>query len=59
MYLVPEDVIDMWQAKQRENAVDKPIDTVVSQIHSSMSQILNMDMPDYDREKLYSQELVK
>ena len=42
MYLVPKDVIHTWQAEQRERekAADKPIDTVVSQIDSIISQIL-------------------
>ena len=59
MYLVPEDIIDTWQAEQREQAVDKPIDRVVCQIDSFMSQILNMGTSDYDVEKLYSQDLAK
>ena len=59
LYLVPEDVIHTWRAEQRENAVDNPIKTVVSQVDSTMNDILNKDMPDYDKEKLYSQELGK
>ena len=59
LYLVPEDVINTWRAEQRENAVDKPLNTLVSQVDSNMGKILEKNISDYDKEKLYSQELGK
>ena len=59
LYLVPEDVINTWRSEQRERAVDKPVNAVTSQIDSKMNTILNKDMPDYDKEILYAQELEK
>lgn len=59
VYLVPEDVINTWRAEQRASVVDKPINTVVSQVDSTIGNILNKDMSDYDKEKLHSQELAK
>ena len=59
MYLVPEDVINTWRSEQRESAVDKPINTVVNQVDSKMSNILDTDISEYDKEKLFSQELGK
>lgn len=57
LYLVPEDVINSWRSEQREKAIDLPVNTVTSQIDSKMSSILKNDMTDYDKEKLYAQEL--
>ena len=60
LYLVPEEVINTWRAEQREQAVDKPVHHLVTQMDSGLSDILNNeDMSDYDKEKLYSQELSK
>ena len=41
MYWVLEDVINTWQAEQREKAAHKSSDTIVHQIDSSISQKLN------------------
>ena len=57
LYLVPEDVINNWRSEQREKAIDLPVKTVTAQIDSKMSSILKNDMSDYDKEKLYAQEL--
>ena len=59
MYLVPEDVINSWRAEQRANAVDQPINTVVNQVDTKMTQLLDSDMSDYDKEVLFAQELGK
>ena len=59
LYLVPDDVINSWRSEQREKNVDHPINTVTSQIDSKMNSILKKDMSDYDKEKLYAQELEK
>ena len=59
LYLVPEDVINTWRAEQRESAVEKPVRTMVTQMDSGMNGILQSNLPDYDKEKLYSQELSK
>ena len=59
LYLVPEDVINTWRAEQRESAVDKPLETVAAQVDSGMDKILHEDIPDYEKEKLFSQELSK
>ena len=59
VYLVPEDVINSWRAEQRETAVDKPIDTEVSKVDADMANILKKDISDYDKEKLFTQELGK
>lgn len=59
LYLVPEDVINAWRAEQRANAVDKPVDTAVHQMDSTMTKILGNNLSDYEKEKLYSQELAK
>ena len=59
LYLVPEDVINTWRADQRENAVDKPIHTLVNQMDSNLNNILHKNISEYDKEKLYSQELSK
>ena len=59
LYLVPEDVINTWRADQRRNTVDKPIDTMVNQMDSKLSNILDSKISDYDKDKLYSQELGK
>ena len=57
LYLVPEDVINSWRSEQREKAIDLPVNAVASQVDSKMSSILKKDMTDYDKEKLYAQEL--
>ena len=59
LYLVPEDVINNWRSEQREKAVDRPVSSVTAQIDSKLSSILKSDMTDYDKEKLYVQELEK
>ena len=60
LYLVPEEVINMWRAKQRVQAVDKTVHHLVTQMDADLTNILNKeDMSDYDKEKLYSQELSK
>ena len=59
LYLVPEDVINSWRSEQREKAVDQPTNTLVAQIDSKMDSILKQNMSDYDKEKLFSQELEK
>ena len=59
LYLVPEDVINSWRSEQREKAIDKPVNTVQAQMDAKMSSILKKDIPDYDKEKLYAQELEK
>lgn len=59
LYLVPEDVINNWRSEQREKAVDRPVSSATAQIDSKMSSILKSDMSDYDKEKLYAQELEK
>ena len=60
LYLVPEEVINTWRAEQREQAVDKPVHHLVTQMDTGLSGILNKeDISDYDKEKLYSQELSK
>ena len=59
LYLVPDDVINSWRSEQREKAVDRPVNTVTAQIDSKMNSILKKDMSDYDKEKLYAQELEK
>ena len=59
LYLVPEDVINTWRAEQRANTVDKPVHTLVNQMDSNLSNILQKDISEYDKEKLYSQEMSK
>lgn len=59
LYLVPEDVINSWRSEQRESAVDKPVDTTISRVDDSMSKLLQTKMSEYDKEKLFSQELAK
>ena len=60
LYLVPEDVIQTWRAEQREKAVDRPAETVTNTIDSTMGHLLEApDLNDYDKEKLFSQELAK
>ena len=60
LYLVPEEVINTWRTEQREQAVDKPIHHLITQMDADLSNILNnKDMSDYDKKKLYSQELSK
>lgn len=59
LYLVPEDVINSWRSEQREKTVDRPVSTVASHIDSKMDSILKENISDYDKEKLYSQELEK
>lgn len=60
LYLVPEEVINTWRAEQREQAVDKPVHHLVTQMDDGLNAILNKeDVSDYDKEKLYSQELSK
>ena len=59
LYLVPEDVINTWRAEQRASTVDKPVHTLVNQMDGNLSNILQKDISDYDKEKLYSQEMSK
>ena len=59
LYLVPEDVINTWRADQRASAVDRPIDTLTSQVDDTMNRILNENTSEYDKEKLHSQALAK
>jgi len=60
LYLVPEDVIHTWQAEQRERKVNAPLDTAVTNVDSKMQHILqDKNLSDYDKEKLFSQELGK
>lgn len=59
LYLVPEDVINSWRSEQRESAVDKPIDTTTRNVDSVMTNLLKKDISEYDKEKLFSQELAK
>jgi hypothetical protein len=60
LYLVPEDVINTWQAEQRQQKVDNPIETAVTKVDSKMQNILyDKSLTDYDKEKLFSQELGK
>ena len=60
VYLVPEDVIQTWRAEQREKSVDRPSETVISNLDANMTQLLDAkDLNDYDKEKLFSQELAK
>ena len=60
MFLVPEDVIQTWRAEQREKAVDRPSETVTSTLDANMTHLLEEPaLNDYDKEKLYSQELAK
>ena len=59
LYLVPEDVINNWRSEHREKAVDQPVCSVTAQIYSKLSSSLKSDMTDYDKEKLYAQELEK
>ena len=60
LYLVPEDVILTWRSEQRENAIDKPIETVAKEVDTSMNDILDAStLSDYDKEKLFSQQLSK
>ena len=58
MYLVPEDVINTWRAGQRETAVDKPVQTLVTKMDDGLNTILSSEgLSEHDKEKLYSQEL--
>ena len=57
LYLVPEDVINTWRAEQRASSVDKPVQTLVNRMDGNLSDILQKDVSDYDKEKLYSQEM--
>ncbi len=59
VYLVPEDVINSWRADQREKAIDHPIANVVNQTDAKMTDILEQKISDYDKEKLFNQELSK
>ena len=59
LYLVPEDVINSWRSEQREKAVDRPTSTFAAQIDTKMDSILRKNISDYDKEKLFSQELEK
>jgi len=60
LYLVPEDVIHTWQAEQRERKVNAPLDTAVTNVDNKMDHILHdKNLSDYDKEKLFSQELGK
>lgn len=59
LYLVPEDVINSWRADQRQGLVDRPLDTATQQVDANMNAILGKDLPEYEKEKLYSQELGK
>jgi hypothetical protein len=57
VYLVPEDVIHTWRAEQRATAVDKPIDTSIAKLDSAMNETLKTNISDYDKEKLFTQQL--
>jgi len=57
VYLVPEDVINSWRSEQREAAVDKPLDKTISKLDSDMNKTLNTNMSDYDKEKIFTQQL--
>lgn len=60
LFLVPEEVINSWRADQRERAVDKPVHELVNQMDTDLSDILNKQgVSEYDKEKMYSQELSK
>ena len=59
LYLVPEEVINTWKAEQREQAVDKPVHNLVSRMDADLQRVLSLDVPDYEKEKLYSQGLSK
>lgn len=59
LYLVPEDVINSWRTEQRESAVDKPVETTIGRVDDAMNKLLKKTMPEYDKEKLFSQELAK
>lgn len=60
LYLVPEDVINTWQAEQRMQQVNAPVDTAVTQVDRKMQSILeDKSLTDYDKEKIFSQELAK
>ena len=60
LYLIPEDVIQTWRAEQRVKTVDKPVETVASKVDARMTDLLEApSLSDYDKEKLFSQELAK
>ena len=60
LYLVPEDVINTWQAEQRQQQVNAPVDTAITHVDRKMQGILDdKSLTDYDKEKIFSQELAK
>ena len=59
LYLVPEEVINSWKANQRRLTVDYPDQTQITQLDTSMGQILKDDTSSYAKEKLHNQELGK
>lgn len=59
LYLVPEDVINTWRAEQRASEVDKPVSTLVNRMDDKMNDILQSDLSEHDKGKLYSQHLSK
>ena len=60
LYLVPEDVIQTWRQSQRQDKMDNPEATVLNNMDRSMQSVLkNQKLDDYDKEKLYTQQLGK
>lgn len=60
LFLVPEDVIQSWRSQQRNRQIDQPVETALSQQDKSMQTLLKKKtMSDYDKEKLYTQEMAK
>ena len=60
LFLVPEDVIQTWRQTQRQDQVDKPETTVIANMDRQMQSVLkNKKLEDYDKEKLYTQQLGK
>lgn len=58
LFLVPEDVIQTWRTSQRTDQIDKPVQTSISQMDSSMQKILkDKSISDYDKEKMYNQKM--
>ena len=59
LYLVPEEVINSWKANQRRLTVDYPDQTQMTQLDTSMGEILKDETSSYAKEKLHNQELGK